>query len=216
MKRIIPISIFLSILPGCFTVTTPETTNESNQEHDNSMNINTPPSISGTPTSAAEVGIFYTFTPSAEDNDGDRLTFSILNKPSWAIFDETTGELFGTPDDVIQHSNISIFVSDGVEETALNQFDIDVLATPIHSIVINWQKPLENTDGSSLSNIKQYKVSYGSSATQMDRVSYFDASKSSGVINDLKPGDYYFSMSTITDSSLVSDSSNTYYFQVLR
>ncbi len=37
------------------------------------------------------------FTPSANDADGDTLTFTISNRPSWATFNGTTGRLSGTP-----------------------------------------------------------------------------------------------------------------------
>ena len=58
---------------------------------------NTPPTISGTPPTSATVGTAYTFTPAASDADGDTLTFSITNKPSWATFSSSTGRLQGTP-----------------------------------------------------------------------------------------------------------------------
>ena len=42
-------------------------------------------------------GSAYSFTPTAADADGTRLTFAIKNKPSWATFSTTTGALTGTP-----------------------------------------------------------------------------------------------------------------------
>lgn len=54
---------------------------------------NTAPTISGSPASTVQQGNTYSFTPSAEDQDGDKLTFSITNKPAWASFNTATGRL---------------------------------------------------------------------------------------------------------------------------
>src|SRR5690606_18051920 len=64
------------------------------------------------------------------DADGDKLTFSISNRPSWASFDSATGRLSGTPGaaDVRTYSNIVISVSDGEASAALPGFSIVVQA----------------------------------------------------------------------------------------
>ena len=56
-----------------------------------------PPTISGAPATTVVVGTPYTFTPTASDPDGQPLTFSIRNRPTWASFDTATGRLQGTP-----------------------------------------------------------------------------------------------------------------------
>ncbi|RZF87403.1 DUF4347 domain-containing protein, partial [Pseudoalteromonas sp. CO325X] len=48
---------------------------------------NQAPVISGTPPTAATVQQVYTFAPTASDPEGDELTFSITNQPTWAAFD---------------------------------------------------------------------------------------------------------------------------------
>ena len=55
---------------------------------------NTPPSISGTPDTRAFKQSEYSFVPQAQDVDGDSLRFSIINQPSWANFDSSTGRLW--------------------------------------------------------------------------------------------------------------------------
>ena len=66
----------------------------------------------------------------ATDKEGDKLSFTILNKPDWAEFDSTTGLLTGTP--VLgsegTFSNIRIEVSDGKEKASLAPFSIQVQA----------------------------------------------------------------------------------------
>ena len=91
-------------------------------------NSNDAPVISGTPETRIEEDSLYSFTPYAEDIDGDTLTFSISTMPDWASFDIATGLLSGTPDndDVGVTGNIVISVSDGVETASLDAFAIEV------------------------------------------------------------------------------------------
>jgi hypothetical protein len=89
---------------------------------------NRPPSINGTPATSVAEGAAYDFTPSAADADGDTLSFSISNRPSWASFNTSSGSLNGTPsfNDAGTYSNIKISVSDGTASTSLNPFSIYV------------------------------------------------------------------------------------------
>ena len=89
---------------------------------------NTAPTISGTPAASVDVDAAYGFQPAAADADGDKLTFSISNRPSWAGFSTSSGTLSGTPKaaNVGNFSNIVISVSDGVVTTALPSFAISV------------------------------------------------------------------------------------------
>ena len=91
-------------------------------------NVNNAPTIDGTPDAEVEVDASYSFTPDADDADGDTLTYSISDKPGWADFDEDTGALTGTLTnaDIGTYSNIVISVSDGVETAALDSFSIEV------------------------------------------------------------------------------------------
>jgi len=93
--------------------------------------VNDAPTISGSPSSTVDEDTSFDFTPSANDVDGDDLAFSIVNKPNWANFDSTTGQLSGTPTNsfVGVYSDIQISVSDGTESTALSTFSITVINT---------------------------------------------------------------------------------------
>ena len=81
------------------------------------------PSVSNIPTTLIETKVdsAYTYTPDANDADQDSLSFSIVSKPEWAIFDTTTGELTGTPaqSDIGEYS-ISMGVTDSKETTDIN------------------------------------------------------------------------------------------------
>ncbi|MDD5393834.1 MAG: ImpA family metalloprotease [Thiothrix sp.] len=98
---------------------------------------NRAPTIGGTPATSVKVGSAYSFTPAAEDLDGDAQTFSITNKPSWASFSTSTGALTGTTTaaDVGITSNIIISVTDGKSlSVALPAFNLAVIApvTPLN------------------------------------------------------------------------------------
>jgi|GEM_PF-2992183 len=95
------------------------------------VNVNDAPTISGTPVTSVEQGSTYRFTSTASDPDiDDTLTFSITNKPEWAIFDTATGELSGTPanDHVGTTTGIVITVTDsGSLSENLPAFDLIVV-----------------------------------------------------------------------------------------
>ena len=86
------------------------------------------PTITGSPGTSVTAGNAYSFTPSAADADGNKLTFAITNKPSWATFSTTTGALTGTPtaSNVGATAGIGISVSDGTATTSLSSFTLTV------------------------------------------------------------------------------------------
>lgn len=95
-------------------------------------NVNDLPIISGQPGLTVSEDSFYSFTPVANDPDfGDQISFSIVNKPAWASFDPSTGELSGTPtnEQVGTTQNILILVSDGQETVELAPFSLTVINT---------------------------------------------------------------------------------------
>src|SRR5688572_17312176 len=93
---------------------------------------NRPPTISGTPATSVVVGASYTFTPTASDPDGQAVTFSIRNRPAWAVFDATTGRLQGTPPSAGTFADVAISVSDGQVAVPLPAFTILVTSAPVN------------------------------------------------------------------------------------
>ncbi|MCG7550151.1 ExeM/NucH family extracellular endonuclease [Pseudoalteromonas sp. Of7M-16] len=117
--------IQISVTDGTSTVSLPS----FNIEVVDSSSIKNPPTITGTPSTSAIVGIAYRFKPEANDEDNDTLTFSITNKPSWATFNTQNGELSGTPSsqDIGVTNNIVIGVTDGnTDSVNLPEFSIQV------------------------------------------------------------------------------------------
>ena len=74
----------------------------------------------------------YDFAPTANDPDGDPLSFSIAGLPGWAAFDTATGRLSGNPTagDAGIYAGIRISVSDGRDTSSLPAFAITVLPPP--------------------------------------------------------------------------------------
>ncbi len=91
-----------------------------------------PPTIAGAPGKDAKEGEAYSFQPTAADSDQQKLEYGIINKPTWAAFDKTTGRLSGTPPkgSAGAYASIGISVTDGANTASLAPFTITVAATP--------------------------------------------------------------------------------------
>jgi hypothetical protein len=136
------------------------------------------PTISGTPSSSAVVGVSYSFQPTASDPNGDRLTFSITNKPGWANFSSSSGRLSGTPNRATTWSNITIKVSDGKTKVSLQPFSIKaavanaaptISGTPVTSVAAgkaySFQPTAADADGNMLGFSIQNRPSWATFST---------------------------------------------------
>jgi hypothetical protein len=110
-----------------------------------------PPTISGVSPTSIVANRFYRFWPAAKDPNGDRLKFSITNKPSWAQFDTRTGILYGTPGtrNVGTVQNIVITVSDGQLSASLAPFNLTVVSPINRTPVLSGTPPATATVGTS-------------------------------------------------------------------
>lgn len=86
-------------------------------------------SLTGSPATQVKVGQKYSFTPSTTPSSAPALQYSIQNKPAWASFSSTTGQLTGTPTgtDVGTDAGILITGSSGGSSASLPSFSIAVL-----------------------------------------------------------------------------------------
>jgi hypothetical protein len=93
---------------------------------------NSAPTIGGAPTTSVQAGQAYAFQPTAADADGDALSFTVVNLPSWASFSSATGRITGAPQaaNVGAYPEIVVSVSDGPHVTFLPVFAINVTAAP--------------------------------------------------------------------------------------
>jgi hypothetical protein len=169
------------------------------------------PTISGTPARSVNAGSAYSFRPTASDADGNTLTYSIANKPSWATFSTSTGQLSGTPSAsyVGTYSNIIISVSDGRVSTSLAAFSISVVDVSNGGATLSWTPPTANTDGTALTNLAGYRIAYGTSSTALtSTIQVANPGLSSYTLSNLAPGTYYFAVRAYTSSGTESNNSN--------
>ena len=172
---------------------------------------NRPPTISGAaPTSIVE-GQAYSFTPTASDPDGDTLSFSITNKPSWAAFSTITGLLSGTPGmgTVGSYPNIQIKVSDGTLEVSLAAFSIAVQQAANGTATLSWTAPTTRADGSPLTDLAGYKVRYGNAAgSYPTTITLSNPGITSYMVENLASGTWFFVLASFDSAGVESADSS--------
>ena len=185
---------------------------ETQQPAAPAQGANQAPTIQGSPSTSIAAGQAYSFQPSASDPDGDTLTFSVSNKPSWAAFDASTGKISGTPTaaDVATYSNIRVTVSDGKGGSASTaMFAITVTDLGNGSVTLSWTPPTQNDDGSALTDLAGYEVRYGKDQANLDRtVQLTNPSLSTFVVDSLTSGTWFFAVRSINSSGSGSVLSN--------
>ncbi len=173
---------------------------------------NRPPVISGTPATSVTAGQAYSFTPTASDPDGQTLTFSIANKPSWATFNTTTGRLNGTPTtaNAGNYPGIVISVSDGTASVSLAPFAIAVSSATPGTAELTWTVPTNNEDGSTLTDLAGYRIRYGTSQGSLTQtVSVAGPAITSASIEGLSAGTWYFTIAAYTSGGVESRQTGT-------
>ena len=151
----------------------------------------------------------YSFTPTANDPDGDSLTFGITGMPSWATFDASTGQVSGTPGpgDVGSYTNIAITVSDGQATVSLSGFAITVVATATGSATLSWTPPTQYTDGSPLT-VDHYNVYWGASLNSYVNSKTEPAGVTTSIVDQLTSGTWYFVVTATDSAGIESQLSN--------
>ena len=180
--------------------------------------------ISGTPSTSVAANRYYGFQSWATDNDRRAVTYSIKNKPSWATFDTKYGHLYGIPtsSNVGTYWNITISASDGVSSASLAPFSIKVTATATStsggstggssgsssttgSATVAWTPPLQNTNGSTITNLAGYMIAYGTNSKSLtSTIKVANAGLTRYVIDGLAAGTYYFAVSAYNSSGMTS------------
>lgn len=171
---------------------------------------NEAPTIQGTPRSEVLAGRLFSFQPTASDPDGDTLRFSGSNLPRWVSLDRASGRLTGTPgvDQVGTYGGIEISVTDGSTTASLQPFTINVVASAEGAATMSWTPPTENTDGSPLTDLAGYRISYGPSADDLSlTVTIQDPSINTYVIENLTRGPWYFAVAAVNSLGASSDPS---------
>lgn len=171
---------------------------------------NSPPTISGTPPSTVLEGTPYLFEPTASDEDGDILYFSVANLPPWADFEPMTGRLEGTPSsaDIRTYEDVRISVTDGADDAYLEPFSITVTAVANGTVELSWVAPTENEDGSELTDLAGYKIYWGTKPGEYSSsVTIENPGVVTYVLEGLVPGTYYFAATAFNAEGAESDPS---------
>jgi hypothetical protein len=196
-------NIIISVSDGRLTASLPAFTLRVNASTGNRA-----PTISGTPATSVNAGVAYNFQPTGADADGNTLTYSVQNAPSWATFNTSTGRLSGTPTaaNAGTYSNIVISASDGSASASLAGFAITVSQGVSGNATLSWTPPTQNTNGSALSNLAGYRVVYGRSSGSLDQtVQIANAGVASYTVTGLGSGTWYFAVKAYNSAGSESD-----------
>ena len=206
MRNVLIVLLAGSLLGGCLDSEESDFRGLDTTADDPSGNNS--PTISGDPAPAVLFGKMYDFEPEATDPDGDALTFSIDGKPSWAIFEPSTGRLFGQPTqgDVGSYDGIVISVSDGSASQSLPEFSVSVSQAALGSVTLSWNAPTQNADGSPLVDLAGYKIYYGRiSQTYDHEISIDGPGTTTYVVENLTPDTYFFAATSVNSAGIESD-----------
>ena len=172
---------------------------------------NRAPTITVASKSMVLVGRQLKLRPKASDPDGQSLSFSISNKPSWFSFSAQTGEVSGRPTaaDVGTYENIRISASDGQAQASVT-LSISVVASADGRATLSWNAPTQRTDGSPLVDLAGFRVYFGTASDDLSEViEVRDAGARNRVIEDLTSGTWYFAATAFDKSGAESPRSNT-------
>lgn len=172
---------------------------------------NNKPTISGEPPVSVSVDSMYAFQPTASDADGDSLTYSVENKPDWATFDTMTGRIEGRPgpEHVGDYGNVRVAVSDGKDSATIGPFTISVDAIALGQVTLSWHPPTENVDGSALTDLGGYRIYYGRTEVDLDKVVKVGGGTTTVVIDELDPGVWFFAMTSHNKANVESPRTDT-------
>jgi hypothetical protein len=202
------LTLMMLVLSGCLSEEESETAFSGST---GSTPVDGAPVISGNPAGAVKIGEAYSFTPNASDTDNDPLTFAIESKPLWASFDTDTGELSGQPTlgNVGTYSNILISVRDATASASLARFSITVNQVGTLSTTLSWTPPIENEDGTALTDLDGYKIYWGTTpGNYPNSVTISNEGITTYVVDNLTPGTYEFVATSFNASGVESVYSN--------
>jgi len=197
-------NIFLALVAGpllfgCLTPVDPV----ASIENGNTASGNRAPTIAGQPAASTKYDERYEFKPKAADADGDTLTFSVQNKPSWANFSSSTGMITGRPTmaDLGTYDGITVSVSDGTSSAKLPPFSVTVSQTALGVVTLSWDAPTQNSDGSPLMDLAGFNIYYRkNSGSYEDPIRIDGQGNTTIVVEELSPATYYFAATSFNAS----------------
>jgi hypothetical protein len=152
------------------------------------------------------VGEAYDWKPTATDEDGDTLSFSVVNLPPWASMDPASGHITGTPgeNDVGVYESIAITVGDSKQQSATAPFSITVTGEVGSGVAsLQWETPPSKVDGSPLDDLAGYRILYGRTSDDLDKsVLIGNATTTSYEFTSLTNGIWYFAVVAVSSCGL--------------
>ena len=203
--------LIVSFLGGCLSSGTADSPESAAENPPAGPPTNHAPTIAGNPSSSAQIGNTYSFTPSAADSDGDTLTFSVQNLPSWASFNSSTGAITGVPELGTEgtYGNIRVSVSDGSLSASTAMFSVSVVQASLGSATLSWNPPTMYTDGTPLNDLSAYRIYFGTSAgSYPNQIEINNPGLTTYVVENLAPATYYFVSTAINSGGIESSYSN--------
>ena len=173
---------------------------------------NQAPTISAPRDEYARVGETFVYQPSARDPDGDALSYSAENLPTWASMDPVDGRITGTPgpDDVGVYELITIRVADAGRSATTAPFSITVIEEAAAGVAsLRWELPPSKVDGSPLDDLAGYRIVYGRSSEDLDRSVFIDdPATTTYEFTGLTSGIWYFAVIAINANGLEGPPTN--------
>jgi hypothetical protein len=89
---------------------------------------------------------------------------------------------------------------------------VPTAATPTPTVqgwaALSWDTPLQNDDGSPLTDLAGFRIYYGTSATNLSQVAQINQpSATSFTVNDLNAGTWYFALTAVNSQGVESQRS---------
>jgi len=79
----------------------------------------------------------------------------------------------------------------------------------LHSATVSWTAPVQNTDGTPLTDVAGYIIRYGKSPTSLTKsIVVSDPGLTTGTVGGLRAGTYFFSVATRNSAGAMSTASN--------
>jgi hypothetical protein len=175
------------------------------RQNPSGVSVNRAPQLAALGSVSTRTGTNYQLTPRASDPDGDALTFSAANLPSWAHIDAATGTISGTPgaSDLGENEAVTITVADATHQTTSAPFSITVVGPSAAVAVVKWSRPNAHVDGSALDDLAGYRIVYGRNPDDLDHSIFIaNPDQLSYDFNMLDKGAWYFAVIAISSSGL--------------
>lgn len=110
-----------------------------------------------------------------------------------------------TPGDEGVYTGIRISASDGALMSSL-QFDVTVTSIGSSSVILAWNPPTQNEDGSPLTDLGGYKIFYGTEPGDYTiEIRVENPGLSSYVVGNLTPTTYFFAAKSFNTNGVDSD-----------